>query len=243
MPCQTAGRRDAETFFILVNSFDLIKCTWNCGDACHADQQICCPRETSYIIQATKGLEVFVLLILLRNNILYCLRIECSRPVHQTEYQASQSKMRRFPGTVAIATSLLILTIALRPIDAIANNFARHQQPAQSYSDSALEAVVSPALDKLVAEVWLRSRTQLQFCFGRSQQHAEDLIRASFAVPPPSAGGDGICSSTARIDEHLCSPEAILVYYKVMSFPVDRKLPPIAMQAYLIIYLSVQIYK
>lgn len=123
--------------------------------------------------------------------------------------------MTRFPGTVAIATSLLVLIILLHPIDAITNKLDRHQQPAQSYSDSALEAVVSPALDKLVAEVWLRSRAQLQFCFGRDQQHAEDLIRASFAVPPPSAGDDGICSSTARIDEHLCSPEDILIYYKV----------------------------
>ena len=75
-------------------------------------------------------------------------------------------------------------------------------------------SAISAYLDKIAAELWLRSRSQIEFCFGNSQQQAEDLLRVSFAIPIPT--GEGICSNAEEVETKLCEPDDMMFYYKVL---------------------------
>lgn len=121
----------------------------------------------------------------------------------------TRSKMRRRFKALSVGSLLLLLSSQACPVYARTSLSGHHRPPLPPVPASA-----ASALDKIASELWLRSRSQLQFCFGSSQQRAEGLLRDSFALPWP-AGHGGICSSTEEVEKGLCTPDDMMFYYKV----------------------------
>lgn len=120
--------------------------------------------------------------------------------------------MTRSHAAICTAGLLLIMLSQILPADARTAQLSRYR-PMKPQPHPEPPSAISAYLDKVAAQLWLHSRSEVEFCFGNSQQRAEELLRESFALTLPD--GDGICSDAEQLETKLCSPDDMMFYYKV----------------------------
>jgi hypothetical protein len=75
--------------------------------------------------------------------------------------------------------------------------------------------VLDQRLRALALSMWQEHREKIAYCLGGTLDDVLGLLSASFPSPLPTGPDDGICGDATSIDARLCSPDEIMLFYKV----------------------------
>lgn len=72
-------------------------------------------------------------------------------------------------------------------------------------------------MKEIVNQIWKQHKEKVAYCLGDSLPSVLELLQLSFPSPlPVGSEEDGaICSNATKIDALLCTPDEVMLYYKV----------------------------